>query len=417
MTERVYSVGQVNTYIKRLISGDYGLRGIAIKGEVSNLKYHSSGHVYFTLKDPTAAIRCVLFASNRTGLNFRMQDGQSVIVNGRMDVYERDGTYQLYAAKIRLDGAGVLYQRYEELKQRLYEEGLFEFEHKKEIPRYVKKVGVVTASTGAAIRDIESIAARRNPYVQLVLYPAKVQGEGAACSIVKGIQCLDSMGMDVIIIGRGGGSIEDLWAFNEEVVARAIYDAKTPIISGTGHETDTTIADYVADKRAATPSAACELAVFDYYAFVERLEICAERMTNMMMRLYRDRRQQLKNYQLRLEQQNPGYQLKQNKQQLEERRQHLTELIRERTKKYKEQLAENQRSLAYLFPNKYKHYRHQLELKTVALHGLSPTAKLIHGYGYISKEGKPVKEIADLRKGDVVSITMAHGSKDAEILS
>ena len=416
MAERIYSVGQVNTYIKRLISSDYGLRRIAIKGEVSNLKYHSSGHIYFTLKDADGAIRCVMFASSRDGLAFRMQDGQSVIVNGRMDVYERDGTYQLYASQIRLDGAGMLYQRYEELKQRLFEEGLFDFEHKQEIPRYVKKVGIVTAATGAAIRDIESIASRRNPYVQLVLYPAKVQGEGAANSIVKGIKRLDRMGMDVIIVGRGGGSIEDLWAFNEEIVARAIYDAKTPIISGTGHETDTTIADYVADKRAATPSAACELAVFDYYDFVERLQIYAQRMTNMMMRLYRERRQQLKNYELRLEQQNPGYQLELQKQMLAERKKRMSELMWGRMEYWNNRLQENKRQFQPLLPDKLQHYRHQLELRTLELNGLSPTAKLVNGYGYIAKKGIPVKEITDLQKDDVVSITMANGKKNAKIL-
>ena len=261
---KVFSVAQINAYIKRIFQSDYALNRIYIKGEVSNCKYHSSGHIYFSLKDDKSQISCVMFANQRiNGLDFEMENGQTVIVSGSISVFERNGTYQLYANEISLDGIGRLYVEFEKLKDKLYREGLFDHEKKKPIPQNPKTIGIVTAKTGAAIHDIMSVAKRRNPYIQLVLYPAQVQGDGAADTIVRGIQTLDRYGVDTIIIGRGGGSIEDLWAFNEEMVARAIYAAKTPIISGTGHEVDTTIADYAADLRAATPTAACELAVPD----------------------------------------------------------------------------------------------------------------------------------------------------------
>ena len=252
----IYTIRQVNRYISNMFTQDFMLNRIYVKGEVSNCKYHTSGHIYFTLKDAAGTISGVMFAGNRRGLAFRMKEGDRVVVTGSIEVYERDGKYQLYAKEITLDGEGDLYLRYEALKHELEEMGMFAQEYKKRIPRYVKRVGIVTASTGAAIQDIRNIASRRNPYVQLILYPALVQGDGAAESIVNGIHALDLLGVDVMIVGRGGGSIEDLWAFNEEIVARAIFECETPVISAVGHETDTTIADYVADLRAPTPSAA-----------------------------------------------------------------------------------------------------------------------------------------------------------------
>ncbi len=270
---RIYSVAQVNHYVKNLFLGDYLLKHLMVKGEISNCKYHSSGHIYFTLKDETGTLACVMFKSKRMGgIDFELMDGQEVVCEGQVSVYERDGRYQLYVDKISLSGGGGLYEAYELLKQKLYEEGLFDFEHKKEIPKYPKRVGIVTAKTGAAIEDIKNIAKRRNPYVQLILYPAKVQGEGAAKTIVRGIEVLDALSVDIIIVGRGGGSIEDLWAFNEEIVARAIFACHTPVISGTGHEIDNTIADYVADLRAPTPSAASEIALPEVMQVLDRVK-------------------------------------------------------------------------------------------------------------------------------------------------
>ena len=237
MADRVYTVGQVSKFLSDMISSEYSLRRIYVRGEVSNCKYHSLGHIYFTLKDEKASIQAVMFKGNRSGLPFQLKDGQAIVVEGEVGFYDKETKINLYARRIAVDGPGEgkLHLLYEQLKLRLNEEGLFDFEKKKPIPKHPKKVGIVTAATGAAIQDICNIAKRRNPYVELILYPAKVQGEGAAATIARGIRVLDGMGLDTIIVGRGGGSIEDLWAFNEEEVARAIYEAKTPIISGTGH--------------------------------------------------------------------------------------------------------------------------------------------------------------------------------------
>ena len=257
----IYSVSQVNSYIKNMFAQDFALSRIAVRGEVSNCKYHTSGHIYFTLKDGTGTLAAVMFAGQRRGLSFQLREGQQVVVTGCVDVYERDGKYQLYARGIELDGRGDLFERFQRLKDELEEIRMFAAEYKRPIPRYAMNIGVVTASTGAAIRDIMNITARRNPYVQLMLYPALVQGDGAVASIVAGIRALDALELDVLIVGRGGGSLEDLWAFNEEIVVRAVAACPVPVISAVGHETDTTLCDFAADMRAPTPSAAAELAV------------------------------------------------------------------------------------------------------------------------------------------------------------
>ncbi len=231
---KAYSVSQVNAYIKHMFSEDYLLRSLLVRGEVSNCKYHSSGHIYFTLKDASGTLACVMFAGRRRGLSFLMKEGDQVIVSGTVDVYERDGRYQLYAMQIIRDGVGALNERYEQLKRRLEEQGMFDERYKQAIPAYIRTLGVVTAPTGAAVRDIINIAHRRNPYVKIILYPAIVQGDQAADSIITGIHALEDLGVDTIIIGRGGGSIEDLWAFNEEKVAQAVFDCAVPVISAVG---------------------------------------------------------------------------------------------------------------------------------------------------------------------------------------
>ena len=244
---------------------------VSVKGEVSNCKYHPSGHIYFTLKDSASALNCIMFAGDRRGLGFRLTEGQQVIAKGSVSVFERDGRYQLYVKEVTQDGAGALYEKYEQLKRELAEEGMFAPEYKQQIPKYIHTLGVVTADTGAAVRDIIQIASRRNPYVQIILYPALVQGASAAPSIVNGIHALERQGVDVMIVGRGGGSIEDLWNFNEETVARAIYECTVPVISAVGHDTDFTIADFAADLRAPTPTAAAELATPDGPEWLRKL--------------------------------------------------------------------------------------------------------------------------------------------------
>ena len=383
----IYSVSQINTYIKHMFAGNTLLNHIYVKGEVSNCKYHTSGHIYFTLKDGAAQIACVLFAGRRAGISFRLEDGQNVIVFGNISVYERDGKYQLYADEIRQDGIGRLYEEFEYLKKKLGEEGLFDYAHKKEIPRFVKRVGIVTAATGAALQDICQISGRRNPYVQLILYPAKVQGEGAAQTVVKGIRALDGK-VDVIIVGRGGGSIEDLWAFNEEIVARAIYDCNTPVISAVGHETDTTIADYVSDLRAPTPSAAAELAVYDYKYLQETLADIHGSMANRILSKLQENRMLIKQKHLLLERFHPRFQLQQKRQRADELAEKLSDKMKE----------------------KIRQKRQKVELAAGRLNGLSPVERLQGGYSVASKDGRVVKEISQVSAGDELAVDVTDGT-------
>ena len=380
MAGSVFRVGQVNAYIKNMFAQDYALHRISVKGEVSNCKYHSSGHIYFTLKDETGVLKAVMFAGQRSGLRFRMQEGMQVIASGSIMVYERDGTYQLYAREIVPDGVGDLYRRFEENKRRLEEMGMFAPEYKQPIPRFASRVGIVTASTGAAIRDICNISARRNPYVQLILYPAIVQGAQAAPSIVRGIETLDAMNLDVIIVGRGGGSMEDLWAFNEEEVARAIFDCQTPVISAVGHETDTTIADYVADLRAPTPSAAAELAVFDIYAFHEELYQREARLKGRMSgKLHAVR-----------------YRLEQQARRLEPLPPRIPAGAAPSGAGGCRAEASGKRCAAG-----YRKERHQLALAAARLEVLSPPCRSFQGgYGYISDEdGRTIRSVRQTAVG------------------
>ncbi len=391
---QAYSVTEINQYIKNMFIRDGILSRIYIKGEVSNCKYHTSGHIYFTLKDAQGQLACVMFAGQRRGLTFRLEEGQCVIALGSINVYERDGKYQLYASEIVLDGQGILYEKFERLKRSLEEEGLFNREHKKPIPAYPKKVGIVTASTGAAIQDILNISKRRNPYVQLILYPALVQGTGSAQSVAKGIQKLDRMGLDTIIVGRGGGSIEDLWAFNEEIVARAIYTCNTPVIAAVGHETDITIADFVADLRAPTPSAAAELAVNDYNAYCNTIRDYHRKLRRELqqkIRLYENR---IKEYRLRLLYVSPAFQIRQKRQYLLDMEQKL-------------QLQMN---------TKVKEKRHQLDLYIARLEGLSPLSKLSRGYALLVGEDQhPVQSIAKVVRGELLTISLLDGDMKARV--
>lgn len=390
----VYSVKQVNAYIKNMFTQDFMLNRIYVKGEVSNCKYHTSGHIYFSLKDESGAIACIMFAGQRNGLGFHMQDGQQVIVLGTVTTYERDGKYQLYAKEIILDGAGLLYERFEALKKELSEMGMFAEEYKQAIPKYAKKIGIVTAPTGAAIRDIMNISARRNPYVQLILYPALVQGDGAAASIVKGIETLEKLDVDIIIVGRGGGSIEDLWAFNEESVARAIFHCRTPIISAVGHETDTTIADYVADLRAPTPSAAAELAVFEYQALANQLEDRRLQLKKLMYQKVQMVRMKIERYRLKMNYLHPGTRLREQKQRGVELEQKLRMSMEQKLTLSKQKLA----------------------IRIERMKGLSPLTKLNQGFSYVALEGgRTVKSIQDVRKTDKLEIYVTDGIVMAKV--
>ena len=392
--QNVYTVGQVNSYIKNMFVQDFLLQDLSVKGEVSNCKYHSSGHIYFTLKDGKGTISCVMFAGNRSGLLFKMAEGMQVIVRGCIDVYERDGKYQMYARQITRDGTGELYERFEQLKQKLSELGMFASEYKRPVPRFIRTLGVVTAPTGAAVRDIINIATRRNPYVQIILYPAIVQGDAAVESIVKGIHALEEAQVDVIIAGRGGGSIEDLWAFNEERVAQAIFDCSIPVISAVGHETDTTIADYVADLWAPTPSAAAELAVCDISLVFRQMEGIKAALNRQMSGRIKLARANYKAFGARLKVNSPAGRIR-------ERRLfaiHLEDRINAAMK------------------DKIVRCRHRLAIYIEKLKGNSPLDRLNQGYSYVSdSEGKTVTDIGRVSVGDRLTVYVKNGRMETEV--
>lgn len=394
MTKNVYSVGQVNNYIKNMFAQDFMLHHISIRGEVSNCKYHSSGHIYFTIKDETGTMNAIMFAGNRRGLTFPMKEGDKVVVTGSVEVYERDGRYQIYARTIELDGAGNLYLKFEALKKELEEMGMFAPEYKQSIPKFAKTIGIVTAPTGAAIQDIRNISSRRNPYVQLILYPSLVQGEGAASSIVNGIHAMERLGVDVIIVGRGGGSIEDLWAFNEEIVARAIFDCPIPIISAVGHQTDWTIADYVADLRAPTPSAAAELAVFDFRQVQEQFMTARQQLQRELVRKLSMTRNRLEQDKMRLKYLSPMNRLNEN---------------RRRAMDYEEKLIGHMQNLI-------RERRHTLSLLARSLDAHSPAKKLSGGYAFVADtNGKGLRAVRQVTVGQEVEIHLLDGEIKAKV--
>ena len=390
----VYSVTEVNSYIKRMFEQDFVLNNVYIKGEISNCKYHTSGHIYFTLKDQGGVMACVMFAGNRRGLNFKLEEGLKVTAFGTVNVYERDGKYQLYVREVKMDGQGDLYKRFELLKAELLEMGMFDASYKKPLPRFALKVGIVTAKTGAAIQDIINVSTRRNPHVQLYLYPAIVQGAEAAPTIVAGIKALDQLGLDVIIVGRGGGSLEDLWAFNEESVARAIFACNTPIISAVGHETDTTIADYVSDMRAPTPSAAAELAVFDYDAYLAEVNGYLGLLNKTMRNKYRATKDLLAQYSLRVKHLSPSNRIM-------IKRQEIDDILNRMSDKMKLKLERK---------------RHELSIGVQRLEGLSPLNKLKSGYSYVSlDDGSTLKSVEQINKDDNIEIFLLDGCVNAKV--
>lgn len=389
MNQPVFSVSQVNAYIKQMFLRDDRLRFLAVKGEVSNCKYHSSGHLYFTIKDKMGQLACVMFASACRNLTFTLREGQSVVVYGSMQVYERDGKYQMYAEAIREDGIGQMFEQVEQLKRRLSEEGLFDAQKKKPIPAYAWRVGIVTAQTGAAIRDIVQIAGRRNPYVQLLLQPAQVQGETAPESLARAIKALDALRPDVMIVGRGGGSVEDLMAFNTEVVVRAVADCVTPVISAVGHETDVALTDFAADLRAPTPSAAAELAVFEYNVLAERLAEFHTDLTYSMCRRIAAARARAEGAYEKLMRVGPAGALKAKKVQLVYTGERMEQAM-------KRQLLKN---------------KHRLELLAGRLHAVSPAARLSGGYAFVTaKDNRPLTSVKQVEVKDMVRVSLADGS-------
>lgn len=390
----IYSVGQLNTSIKRLIAQDPMLGLVYVKGEISNLTYHRTGHIYFTLKDESSSISAIMFASSKSKLNFVLKEGMEVVVEGRVDYYEVTGKCSLIASRIKQEGIGALAEKFEALKQKLMEMGMFDSGYKRPIPKYIKKLGVVTAPTGAAVRDIINVSKRRNPGIEIILYPAIVQGESAPESIIKGIKLLDNYGVDVMIVGRGGGSMEDLFCFNDEELAHAIFECETPIISAVGHETDFTIADFVSDLRAPTPSAAAELAVTDMLSVVKGLEYYDNRLNAAVERVINDRKSAVQNRLLKLKALSPESKLK-------DRKQHLTDI---------------KNGLNNAMDAKLSEKKHMMSIYLERLKGLSPLDKLSQGYSFVADEkGSTINSIENINEGDTVNIYVKDGEINAVV--
>lgn len=384
------TVSQLNAYVKECLSLDVVLSDITVKGEISGLKMHSSGHIYFTLKDESAAIKCAFFKPHSLKLDFKLKDGMKVSARGRVTLYERDGQYQLNVFEMKEDGLGELYQKFLKLKEKLQAEGLFDDEHKKPIPNFSKKIGVVTSPTGAVIRDIYNVALRRCPEISILLAPVSVQGEDAPRSICLGLELLDQRDdIDVIIVGRGGGSIEDLWCFNDETVVRTIFNCKKPVISAVGHETDFTLSDFVADLRAPTPSAAAELAVFDYYDTLLDLDNAQGRLVRLIDSKLLELNAQVHEYASSFE--DPM---------------HIIDNYKDKLAFLTEKLCDN------VLPEKQEN---QLNTLSGKLDALSPLKVLSRGYSLVSKEGKIVKESKNVKKGDMLLIKLYKGEVEAEV--
>lgn len=390
MLEReALSVTQVNLYIKEIMNRDLILTDLAVKGEISNFKAHSSGHMYLSLKDKTGVMRGVMFRSAAAKLDFKPENGMKVVAHGRVSVYERDGQYQLYIDHMEPEGVGDLYVAFEKLKKKLEAEGLFDPGHKLPLPRYPKKIGVVTAPTGAAIRDILNVLSRRFSYADVVLYPVLVQGENSAQSIVEAIGYFNTSGLaDVLIVGRGGGSIEDLWSFNEEIVARAIYDSRIPIVSAVGHEIDFTISDFVADLRAPTPSAAAELVV------PSQIEL-REKFQNVYRRLYTQAERGVERARARVKACAGRPAFRNPVAKLEDHRLYLDQLSRLFEKSYQNLLEQK---------------KNDMRLLVSKLDGLSPLGTMARGYSILKDEdGRVVKQTGQVKRGDHLRVMVADG--------
>ncbi len=411
MNKKIYSVTQITSYIWGMFSQDYYLRDLSVKGEIGDLTYWKDGTIYFSLKDEKSLIPCVCFRDKAAGLKFRLEKGMSVIARGSVGVYKEAGKYQLYVTNVEKEGQGELYARYLKLKEELEDMGLFAQEYKRSIPYMAKKVGIVTAPTGAAVRDIIRNARLRDPFIQLVLYPAIVQGRQAPESIIRGIRALEEYGVDVIIVGRGGGSLEDLWAFNDERVARAIFDCTIPIISAVGHETDFTIADFVADLRAATPTEAAVHAVTDIRAVLERMEQDERRLKHSFNALLRSRRLQADKYREKLKRLSPQMRLNEKRQKSAAIEERLQTLMDRKLQMNRLRLAPAEERLNTLMDKKLQSDKHRFALLLERFRARSPLDRLGGGYAYVSNEqGRAVSSAAELNKGDKLTLRLKDGS-------
>ena len=394
-TSGALTVSELNAYIKNIFENDRTLRAVTVRAEISNFTKHSTGHLYFTLKDPEGQIRAVMFRSNAMRMAFAPESGMKVIVHGQISVYPRDGTYQIYVFSMQPDGVGALYLAYEQMKERLGAEGLFDKDHKKLLPKMPERIGVITSPTGAAVRDIINVITRRFPFAKIYLYPALVQGDGAEDSLICALDYLDRSGLaDVIILGRGGGSIEDLWAFNSERLARRIFAASVPIISAVGHETDFTICDFVADLRAPTPSAAAEIAVPDMAELLMRLDGYSERCAAALRAKARSCRDRLISLTVREPLRSPTSVI--------EKKREAVGLIYDSVIRLTEGIIDSGRLGLAVFAEK--------------LNALSPLSVLSRGYSVVEKNGEVVKKTSDVSCGDEIKIKLSDGAVTAQVV-
>ena len=417
MNNNYITVGALTRYIKYKLDNDNNLQEVYLKGEISNFKHHTRGHFYFTIKDEESRISAIMFASSTKNINFEPQDGMKVLVKGRISVFEQTGNYQIYVTEMMEDGVGNLYALYEELKKKLQAEGLFDTSHKKQIPKIPNKIGVITASTGAAIKDIISTINRRYPLCEVILFPSLVQGKDAAPEIVKNIKLADTYNLDTLIVGRGGGSIEDLWAGNEEIVARAIYEANTPIISAVGHEIDFTIADFVADIRAATPTGAAEIAVPNK----EDLKKLINQLTIRMNKNMLDKINYNKSY---LNKVLDSYILKSPMSIYEVKEEKLSNYIERGKNVILNLLSSNELKLnnlkksyifiqpSKIFENKSNKYNNLIDKLDV----LNPMNTLKRGYTITKIKDKVVTSIKDIKVNDEINVTLENGNIDAKVI-
>lgn len=410
------TVTDINNYIKNIVDGDFFLSNVTLKGEISNLKFHTRGHLYFSLKDEYSKINAVMFNYKNLGLNFIPKDGMNVIVKGKVSVFTTGGSYQITVSNMKEDGIGNLYILFEELKRRLQREGLFSPEHKKKLPRIPKKVGVITASTGAAVKDIISTINRRFPLTEIILFPTLVQGVGAKENIVKMINKANESDVDVIILGRGGGSIEDLWAFNEEIVARAIYNSNKPIVSAVGHEIDFTISDFVSDMRAPTPTGAAELVVpskVEIQSYLNDYKGRIISVINKKIKSYTDTFSKLKNtYILK----NPISMYEIDEQKLDNMLEKLGSIMTYKLEREKSKLNNLSKMISPNMLNRLDKEKIKLENIETKLNLLNPENILKKGYSLTLVEGKIVKSINSVKKGSIIDTKFSDGIIKSEVL-
>ncbi len=410
------TVTDINNYIKNIVDGDFFLSNVTLKGEISNLKFHTRGHLYFSLKDENSKINAVMFNYKNLGLNFIPKDGMNVIVKGKVSVFTTGGSYQITVSNMKEDGIGNLYILFEELKRRLEREGLFSPEHKKKLPRIPKKVGVITASTGAAVKDIISTINRRFPLTEIILFPTLVQGVGAKENIVKMINEANESDVDVIILGRGGGSIEDLWAFNEEIVARAIYNSTKPIVSAVGHEIDFTISDFVSDMRAPTPTGAAELVVpskVEIQSYLNDYKGRIISVINKKIKSYTDTFSKLKStYILK----NPISMYEIDEQKLDNMLEKLGSIMNYKLEREKSELNNLSKMISPNMLNRLDKEKIKLENIETKLNLLNPENILKKGYSLTLVEGKIVKSINSVKKGSIIDTKFSDGIIKSEVL-